>query len=85
MKVGGLVRFAQRADRYDGPIHWTGTDATGKEVQIPELTPAVITAIHEDEYRNPIIDVLVMNRIIPGWYDTSFEEWWEARDREHLG
>jgi hypothetical protein len=77
-KVGDLVRFAKRADKYTGPIHWTGNDANGELVQIPELTPAVITEIYCDEEGNVVIDVLVMNKIIPGWYDTSFEEWWES-------
>ena len=36
-KVGDLVRFAKRADKY---------------------------------------------KIVPGWYDSSFEEWWEAKGIE---
>ena len=81
-KVGDLVRFARRADKYTGPIHWTGNDANGELVHIPELTPAIVTDVHDDEEGNPIIEVLDMNKIIPGWYDTSFEEWWEASGRK---
>ena len=32
-KVGDLVRFARRADKYTGPIHWTGNDANGELVR----------------------------------------------------
>jgi len=81
-KTGDLVRFAKRADKYGGPIHWTGTDSNGTLVEIPELTPAVITAVSADEEGNPIIEVFVMNKIIPGWYDTSFEEWWDAHEEQ---
>ncbi len=81
-KVGDLVRFAERADKYGGPIHWTGNDASGELVSIPELTPAVVTKVHPDEEGNPIIEVLVMNKIVPGWYDTSFEEYWDELDKE---
>ena len=81
-KAGDLVRFAKRADRHKGPIHWTGSDSNGEIVNIPELTPAIVTKVHSDDLGNPIIEVLVMNKIIPGWYDTSFEEWWEASGRE---
>jgi hypothetical protein len=83
-KVGDLVRFAERADKYKAPIHWTGNDSTGAIVSIPELTPAVITAIHQDEEGNYTFDVLVMNKIIPGWYDTSFEEYWDDLEKERL-
>ena len=51
-------------------------------MEIPELTPAVITAVSADEEGNPIIEVFVMNKIIPGWYDTSFEEWWDAHEEQ---
>ena len=82
LKTGDLVRFAKRANKYKGPIHWTGTDSNGALVEIPELTPAVITAVSADEEGNPIIEVFVMNKIIPGWYDTSFEEWWDAHEEQ---
>ena len=59
-----------------------GTDSNGTLVEIPELTPAVITAVSADEEGNPIIEVFVMNKIIPGWYDTSFEEWWDAHEEQ---
>jgi len=81
-KVGDLVRFAERADKYKGPIHWTGNDVNGELVNIPELTPAVITNVRHDSAGNPILEVLVMNKIVPGWYDTSFEEYWDELDKE---
>ena len=84
MKVGDLVRFAARAERHKVPIYWTGNDERGDLVHIPELTPALIVARHEDEEGNEIFDVLVMNRLVPGWYDTSFEEFWDDLEKERL-
>ena len=48
-KVGDLVRFARRADKYTGPDHWTGNDANGELVNIHELTPDIVTDVHDDE------------------------------------
>ena len=84
MKVGDLVRFAMRAERHKVPIYWTGDDEHGALVHIPELTPALIVARHEDEEGNELFDVLVMNRIVRGWYDTSFEEYWDDLKKERL-
>jgi len=83
-KPGDLVRFAEWVDTSTGPIQWTGADANGDILNIPELTPAVVTAVYEDEEGNPVIDVLVMNKIVRGWYDSSFEEYWDHLDQEKI-
>ena len=79
-KVGDLVRFAKRADRFydNSPIYWTGNDTNGVPVAIHELTPAIVVRAYCDSAGNSLLDVFVMNKIVSGWYDSSFEEWWEA-------
>jgi len=81
-KVGDLVRFAKAShtDR-DGPIRWTGKTLKGAIVEIPELTPAIVTRIYEDSAGNYMLDVFVMNNPTVGWYDTSFEEWWDLEEK----
>ena len=81
-KVGDLVRFAKASHSdLDAPIQWSGKTPKGGLVEIPELTPAIVTQTYADSQGNPMLDVFVMNNHTTGWYDTSFEEWWDLEEK----